>query len=109
MSKATESELSELHGTIARGLTEIIKEGVLIPVKGQEEPIKTAAPAAYFGVAVALLKNNNITADPTKNEELSELNQLLQKRRQGKRAELNFREAAEDFADKHLGGDMSLN
>lgn len=108
MTKATEAELSALHGALARGLTEIIKDGVDVPLKGGDV-VKVAAPAAYFGVAVALLKNNNITADPEKNEELRDLNDKLQARRQSKRTELNFRRAAEDFAEKHLGGDMTLN
>lgn len=104
MSKASEQELSDLHGALARGLKDIISDGVEVPTK--EGSVKVTAPAAYFGAAVALLKNNNITADPSKNEELSDLNALLQKRRQSKKDELNFREAAEDFADKHLGGSM---
>ena len=107
MSKASEAELSKLHGELARGLTTIISEGVEVPTK--EGSVKVTAPAAYFGVAVALLKNNNITADPEKNEELKELNEKLQARRQSKRSELNFREAAEDFATKHLGGDVLMN
>lgn len=107
MSKASEAELSQLHGELARGLTAIIKDGVEVPTK--EGTVKMTAPAAYFGVAVALLKNNNITADPEKNEELRELNEKLQARRQSKRTELNFREAAEDFATNHLGGDVLMN
>ncbi len=109
MSKASEAELSELHGTIARELTKVIKDGVELPTKDGEGTTRMTAPAAYFGVAVALLKNNNITADPEKNEELKELNEKLQARRQSKRSELNFREAAEDFATKHLGGDVLMN
>lgn len=107
MSKASEAELSKLHGELARGLTDIIKDGIEVPTK--EGSVKVTAPAAYFGVAVALLKNNNITADPEKNEELRDLNEKLQARRQSKRTELNFREAAEDFATKHLGGDVTMN
>jgi len=107
VAKASESELSSLHGALARGLTKIIQDGVEMPTK--EGTITIPAPAAYFGVAVALLKNNNITADPEKNEELKELNEKLQARRQSKRSELNFREAAEDFATKHLGGDVLMN
>lgn len=107
MSKASEAELSELHGALARGLTAIIKEGVEVPTK--EGSVKVTAPAAYFGVGVALLKNNNITADPEKNEELRDLHEKLQSRRQSKRTELNFREFAEDFATKHLGDDVMMN
>lgn len=107
MSKASEQELAELHGALARGLKDIITDGADVVTK--EGVAKVTAPAAYFGVAVALLKNNNITADPEKNEELRDLNDKLQARRQSKRTELNFRRAAEDFAEKHLGGDMTLN
>lgn len=103
MSKASEAELSKLHGELARGLTTIISEGVEVPTK--EGSVKVTAPAAYFGAAVALLKNNNITADPSKNEELDALTKALQARRQGKRNNLNdFQQAAEDFADQHFGG-----
>lgn len=105
MSKASEAELSELHGALARGLTDIIKDGVEVPTK--EGSARVTAPAAYFGAAVALLKNNNITADPSKNEELDALTKALQARRQGKRNDLNaFQEAADDFADKHFGGSL---
>jgi hypothetical protein len=107
VTKASEAELSRLHGALARGLTDIITDGVEVPTK--EGSVKVTAPAAYFGVAVALLKNNNITADPEKNEELRDLNEKLQARRQNKRTELNFREAAEDFATKHLGADVTMN
>ena len=75
MSKASEAELSDLHGALARGLTDIIKDGVEVPTK--EGSVKVTAPAAYFGAAVALLKNNNITADPSKNEELDALTKAL--------------------------------
>jgi hypothetical protein len=107
MSKASEAELSKLHGELARGLSAIISEGVEVPTK--EGSVKVTAPAAYFGVAVALLKNNNITADPVKNEELRDLNEKLQARRQSKRSALNFRDSAEDFATKYLGGDVTMN
>ena len=106
MSKASEKDLSELHGTVARGLNRLLKDGVEVSTK--EGTATIDAPAAYYGVAVALLKNNNITADPEKNEELASLSDLLKKKRQDKRGELNFREAAEDFATKHLGNDGGL-
>lgn len=105
MSKASEAELSDLHGALARGLKDIITDGVEVPTK--EGSVKVTAPAAYFGAAVALLKNNNITADPSKNEELDALTKALQARRQGKRNDLNaFQEAAEAFADQHFGGSL---
>lgn len=107
MSKASEEDLSKLHGAVARGLTDLITEGIEVPTK--EGSVRVTAPAAYFGVAVALLKNNNITADPVKNDELQDLNAKLQARRQSQKADLNFREAAEAFAERHLGSDMSLN
>ena len=96
MSKASEAELSLLHGELARGLTAIIKDGVEVPTK--EGSVKMTAPAAYFGVAVALLKNNNITADPTTNKDLAELGDALRRRRNNRLTPQQMEEAADQFA-----------
>lgn len=90
MSKASEQELAELHGVVAKELKKVI-EG-------------EAATAAHFGAAIAFLKNNSITADASKDEGLKELSDALTRRRQQKKQD--FREAAEAFG-KSLGDSPS--
>ncbi len=71
MTTASDKELGALHATVAKVLTQAIS--------GEE------CSAAVLSVAVTFLKNNNITASPTDNAELAELNkQLAQRRAQGK-------------------------
>lgn len=83
MSKATEDELGHLHATVARGLRAAL-EG---------EPT-----AAVFGAAIAFLKNNNITADPTRNSDLLDLqDKLVQRRKEKKLSLTQLREAQDDF------------
>lgn len=102
MSKASESDLGALHGEIARSLTRIVKgthDGDLV----------IEAPAAYLAVAVGFLKNNNITADAGKNEELSALSEALRKRRTAAKGTLSDRmidEAAQRI-EGSLGGLMN--
>jgi hypothetical protein len=100
VSKASEQELAELHGALARGLKDIITDGAEVMTK--EGVAKVTAPAAYFGAAVALLKNNNITADPATDAGLQALTAALQKKRTDRKASMNtgFTEAAEEFANK---------
>jgi hypothetical protein len=86
MSKATEDELATMHGAIARGLTTIITEGVNTVLKAAEpdadpEVVNSPASAAYYMAAITFAKNNNITADPTTNAELSALANALKERR----------------------------
>lgn len=89
MSKATESDLSELHATVARGLT--------------TQLAAEAPSAAIFGAAIAFLKNNNITADPTRNEDLLNLQeQLIQRRKDKKLSLTQLREAQGEF-EKMVG------
>lgn len=103
MTKATEQELAALHGALARGLKDIITDGAEVATK--EGTVKVTAPAAYFGAAVALLKNNNITADPTTDEGLRGLAEALQaKRTARKKSMVNFEEAAIAFGES-MGSD----
>lgn len=83
MSKATEDDLGDLHATVARGLKAAL----------EAEPT-----AAIFGAAIAFLKNNNITADPSRNSDLAELQDKLAARRKEKKLSLtSLREAQDDF------------
>lgn len=90
MSKASEEDLATLHGEVARALTGVISEGVPVVVRGEEKDsvVKVPAPAAYFAAAITLLKNNAITADVSKNEELSDLSKALADRRKKAKGKL---------------------
>lgn len=95
---ATDKELGALHKAVAEGLTQALQPHVT------EEGKVILAPAAYFGAAIAMLKNNNITADPTTNKELQELQQALHNRRHKKLGSAELQEAASEFA--RANGDM---
>lgn len=100
MSKASEQELAALHGAVARKLAEIIR--------GPEDPEAAPAPAAYFAAALAMLKQNNITADASKNEELDDLSRALQEKRKQNKGKLSDRNLDEARAqlERDLGGFM---
>lgn len=107
MSKATEQELATLHGAIARGLTEIVSEGVTI-VDKEGEAVKLPASAAYYMAAITFAKNNNITADAAANEDLAALNRALAEKRKTQKAKLSPRAVslvADEF-DRDLGGHL---
>jgi hypothetical protein len=88
MSKATETELAELHGSIARGLRSII-----------ETPTESGpASAAYFMAGLAMLKQNNITADPEQNSDLKALADRLTAKRQKSKTDLLARSDMLDSA-----------
>lgn len=107
MSKATEDDLSALHGAVASALTTVITDGVDTPVKGAEGEVtvvKTPASAAYYAAAITFLKNNNITAGRG-NAELDALKQALENKRNARAPTLTpqaLDEAAELFGQRHL-------
>lgn len=107
MSKATEDDLNELHGEIARGLTEVVRNGVVVAVKEDGEEVRTHAPAAYFMAGITMLKNNNITASPSKNAALGDLADALAARRRSSKTKLNTGmqaiQDAQDQLDHMLG------
>jgi hypothetical protein len=106
MSKASEDALGELHGAVAVALTSIIKDGVaVLGGKGEDvEAVKIDAPASYFAAAIALLKNNNITADPSSNAALNGLKEQLAKSRQDRKGTINSKQQAADRLEQQLGG-----
>jgi hypothetical protein len=106
MSKASEQELAEMHGVIARGLTEVLREGVTVGSTEDGQPIKATAGAAYFAAAIAFAKNNNITADAGTNADLQALTEALAAKRKGAKARLSPTEIdqAATVLDRELGG-----
>lgn len=94
---ATEEALGELHAAVANALTSVIRDGMPMLDKEGEE-VRVPASAAHIGAAIAFLKNNNITASPSRNKDLAALKSTLAGKR--KRKELNPRaldEAQETF------------
>ncbi len=103
MSKASEAELGELHGTIARTLTQVVQVRE-IEVDGKVTVLEPSA--AHVMAAITFLKNNNITADAEANQDLAELNKKLAERRKQKKLTLTDLNRAADELDRDLGGHM---
>ena len=106
MSKASEAKLGELHGAVADLLTETIRNGVVVGVSEAGQPIRATAPAAYVVAALAMLKNNNITADPGANTALSGLEQALAAKRANGKMAINARAQALEEAERQLERDL---
>lgn len=87
---ATEGALASLHGVVAEFLTLKLSSG--------------KATAAEVGAAITFLKNNNITASPSVNKALADLQGTLATRK--RRGELTPMEAKEatDHYDAIIGG-----
>ena len=99
MSKATQAKLAELHGTVARvlsnRLTAAERDDEGNEVEGTEG---LACSTADIGAAITFLKNNSITADIEKNAELSELEKRLTETRQKRKLSgSDLAKAAADF------------
>lgn len=108
MSKASEADLADLHGTIARTLADVIAEGSTVVVgRGDDATVeKVTASAAYIMAGIAFLKNNNITADAGSNEELDALQRAVAERRQRSKERLSKRtiERVADQFERDLSG-----
>lgn len=102
MTKASDDALGALHGAVAEALTDVIQNGVVVSVKDDQE-VRVTAPAAYIGAAIAFLKNNNITADPSTNEGLNNLEKQLRQRK-ARLTPQALQEAADEFAAQQGGG-----
>lgn len=108
MGKATEEDLGNLHGVIARGLTEVIENGQVIGVEEDGKPIKVTAPASYFAAGLKMLADNSVTADPRTNEAIQNLTGALAQRGKAREGKLS-KEALEQAAlvlERDLGGPM---
>lgn len=94
---ATERELGSLHKVVAVALKEAISS-----------PGKDGVSAAVLGAAITFLKNNNITASPTENAALADLNKTLNNKRRRGLTPAQIKEAAEQFALMQGGNGMPL-
>ncbi len=107
MSKATEAELATMHGEIAKGLTQLLRDGVPVVIKGEEgdKVMNVPASAAYYMAAITFAKNNNITADAGSNKELDDLTKALQERRLASKQRMTKRtvEAVAEQFERDLG------
>lgn len=82
---STVAKLRELFDAVTTTLTEAVKTKVVeIEVADGKTVSETILPqAAHVANALALLKMNNITADPETNAGLRDLNKALAARRRG--------------------------
>lgn len=89
MAKATEDELSALHGAVARVLREQLEEKAVITDSdtGEEREVSMATPA-MIAAATKFLKDNNVTASIEDDENLSELQDQLEKNRKKRKLRL---------------------
>lgn len=84
---ATEKELGALHRQVAI----VLKEHLASPGEG-------GLSAAMVGAAITFLKNNSITASPTENAALADLNKALNKKRRKGMDRKELDEAAEAYS-----------
>lgn len=100
---ASDKTLGELHEQVAQALS----EQVVGYTEQTDEGERIVRPSpALLGAAIAFLKNNNITADPTENEALRDLGDKLKARRNKRIPQANLDAAAEDYANRFGGGMM---
>lgn len=78
---ASENILKELHAHLAQELLDIVRNGVPIFDKEGNEVGTRKATAAELSVAVAFLKNNEITADLNDSDATKALREALEARR----------------------------
>lgn len=81
---ASENILKELHAQLAQELLDIVRSGVPVFDKEGKEIGTRKATAAELSVAVAFLKNNEITADLNDSDATRELREALEARRKKK-------------------------
>ena len=81
---ASDTLLKELHAQLAQELLDIVRNGVPVFDKEGNESGTRKATAAELSVAVAFLKNNEITADLNDSDATRELREALEARRKKK-------------------------
>jgi hypothetical protein len=97
---ASDKVLGELHRKVAGALIEQVEGYEETTEKGT---VKVRPSPAVLGAAIAFLKNNNVTADPSDNAALKELNEALAARRKRKTPQAVLDDAAEQYAQS-MGG-----
>lgn len=94
MTTASDKELGSLHKAVAVAL----QEQVVGYEEETEHGVRVVKPSpALLGAAISFLKNNNITASATDNEELNKLSKALAAKRRGKLPQAALDEAAEHY------------
>ena len=78
---ASENILKELHAQLAQELLDIVRNGVPVFDKEGKEVGTRKATAAELSVAVAFLKNNEITANLDDSDATKALREALEARR----------------------------
>ena len=81
MNKADQAELAGLHGTVARVLADQLSETIEIEEDGETKVVHTAAPA-LIAQAIKFLKDNDITATVEDDDNLSELEDIIKRKRE---------------------------
>lgn len=81
---ASDATLKALHAVLAEQLLDMIQNGVPVFDKEGNEAGTRKATAAELNVAVAFLKNNEITADLNDSDATRELREALEARRKKK-------------------------
>lgn len=86
---ASENALGELHSKVARVMSDSLEvvEVAQRRYLEAEEPVDVPPqiPASLLGVMVKFLADNNITAAPEENSEMSELEKKLNDRKKNRR------------------------
>ena len=110
MSKATEEELSRLHGAFAKTLGKQLNAPLYHEGAAVENTEGLGCSAATLSVIATFLKNNNIQADPTKDDSLQDLAAQLAKRREDAKRSLRRTDldAAAAAFERSLGGFGSI-
>lgn len=86
MGKANEQALSDLHGTVARVLSDQLTDEITIVTEdGTEKVISNCSPA-MMAQAVKFLKDNNITSNVEDDDNLKDLDESLKAKRQKREA-----------------------
>lgn len=86
--KAPEKELSELHGVLAQVMKAQLSEQItMTDENGDENVVFTATPALLAQVS-KFLKDNNITTSVEEDDNLSALEDMLNKRKEARGARL---------------------
>lgn len=92
---ASEEALGALHKELAIALTQEVRGTVVTDDNGT----RLVRSASMISAAVAFLKNNNISCDPSENAELANLGKALAARRKGRAA--ISQTALDDAADQY--------